>query len=202
MYLQPTEEYSKDAFVVSSIEYSKDLNQTALLFNIPPEVTVRINQTSFPGEIFDYFNPLIVRNDLLDKIKFCNGPEVIKTFKCQRLTPPDSIIQEINNFLNSGKKIFAYTHTLGISYPSMKVVQLTGIAPQMFNFLLEGVVNKPVIESFLKVLNNFTGFPGIRPVINPNLPSTPNFQNQTNPFGMYTYDSDDGDDHPMNGQDL
>jgi hypothetical protein len=77
----------RNDFIVGPCNFIKDNHEILLLFDLPPEILVYINETIIPSAIFDYFNPLLINPESLKKINLIDKKTLntVETFKCNNL---------------------------------------------------------------------------------------------------------------------
>lgn len=80
-----------DDIIIGPYEFSRKnfINTDILaLFNIPVEIIVYIGEIAIPSNCFDYFNPLLINSQILEKIKFINknNSTITDNFKCNILS--------------------------------------------------------------------------------------------------------------------
>lgn len=147
-------------FIVGPCNFIKGNHEILLLFDLPPEILVYINETLLPSTIFDYFNPLLINTELINKINFIDKKTLnqVESFKCNNLFikslhlkldnliyyPPGYII-DYNNmtaFRSSGGNQFCdiFTKPIYISPFGRNELPYNFIPPRPSNF--EGVFSQ------------------------------------------------------------
>jgi len=163
-------------FIVGPCDFIKGNHEILLLFDIPTEILVYINETIIPSTIFDYFNPLLINTESIKKISFIDTKTLntVESFKCSNLYtkslhfklndliyyPPGYII-DYNNmtaFRSSGGKQFYDVFTKPIPYNFIRPQpsNLEGIFTQLFNSLLNPTLSQDSLldDTLFDLMNN------------------------------------------------
>ena len=166
-------------FIVGPCDFIKGNHGILLLFDIPTEILVYINETIIPSTIFDYFNPLLINTESIKKISFIDTETLntVETFKCSNLYtkslrfrindliyyPPGYII-DYNNmtaFRSSGGKQFYDIFTkpipgLPYNFFPPESSNLEGIFTQLFNSLLNPTLSQDSLldDTLSDLMNN------------------------------------------------
>lgn len=136
-YLTHASDLSTDKFYVEEFTYPNDCNlDLSLIFDLPSDIQVRIDSVDFPGDTFDYFNPLILSSEIHQSIKFHSGTEIVKNFICSRIILPVRIETLLGRLLKQKEGVtFAYSPEIGIKYPHMSIVHKDTKHRQICDFL-------------------------------------------------------------------
>jgi hypothetical protein len=163
------------SYTIAPFSYPEDLNDNgSLIYSLPEDVDVRMSQTLFSAETFDYFNPLFVTKSNVKKMKFCIGLEITRSFKCLQIVIPIKVRPLLHSFACADhQKTVAYTPNLGIRYPTMEVIQLNNASGQMCDvFQIDEQTSQPLANmaptnmpprfmEFVMSLSNFIDARGV-----------------------------------------
>jgi hypothetical protein len=135
----------ENTFYITPYDFSKDnVEDTIFIFDLPKNIIVYICETSIPADSFDYFNPLIVNSDIINKVNFVNRNtvEMVDNFKCSILDSKviDSSIDYIFN------NLIYYPPGFLINYNNMTIFRGTN-GLQICNILMDHNILPPVIPT-------------------------------------------------------
>lgn len=143
---------SSDAGVVVT-EYTLNVNNPpedlVVLFDLPVDSVVSINETSVPGKVFDYFNPLIVTPNLLSKMEFYHWGRRLDQFTCSRLQC-ESLERSLAQLIVSDLKVY-YPPKYLISYKECTASKSRGGGIQVCDW----INHPPHRIDFGRLLTNF-----------------------------------------------
>lgn len=133
-------DFSKSNFTNSQYCTINNLD-AVILFDLPSEITVYINDISIPGTIFDYYNPLLLNARILERIEFVNQQtsEILQNFKCYNLTS-----KILNSYLtNIMNTIIYYPPGFTIDYKNI-IAQRSVSGRQICDFMSK--IGKPLSQ--------------------------------------------------------
>ena len=153
-------------YILSINTFPKDTDK--LIFDLPTEIIVLVDEISIPGTTFDYFNPLLVNTDVLKKISFANRNTLstVQTFECKSLT-----CKTLKNLTDIVTKIsIQYPPEFVIEYKNMKAYRSPHGAQicSILNSQISQPVSVPRLQPPPPTIRPFPGLIGL-PGVPPNL---------------------------------
>ena len=123
-------DFSKEKFRKSLHPIPNDLN-LLIIFNLPDEINVSIGNVHVYGTKFDYYNPLLINSQILNKIEFYDKTtrQSIHEFTCYCMTSKSlrMILEEISSTIIYYPPDFCIDYKNGSAFRAQKGRQFCDI---------------------------------------------------------------------------
>lgn len=133
-------------FIVGPFSFSRREKYTGIsvIFDLPSNLTVCINGTTIPSLTFDYCNPLLIDQRILEKIEFYQHDtnQRVDNFECMSMASK-IFASTLNKIVNSS---IYYPPNFIINYKNMELVR-SGSAKQICDIISQNmIITRPPVN--------------------------------------------------------